>query len=400
MLQIGNAMGQEPKTVTILGATGSIGQQTLDVIAQYPQLFQIGYITVNRNIEMLQSLLHRFSPKGIVIRDVTAYTEFREKYSYNGVLLCGEEGLIEAASDPENTIVVAALVGFAGVKPTIAAIENGIPVALANKEVLVSAGCYVIQRARERQVPLLPIDSEHSAIAQCLRGEERETVEKIILTASGGPFRTYSQEQLQAVTPQMALRHPTWTMGAKITIDSATLMNKGLELIEARWLFDIPDDRIDILIHPQSIIHSLVQFIDGSVKAQLSIPDMRLPILYALTYPERLPTDFPRLSLEHLRTLTFEAPDPIRFPCLTLAREALRRGGTAPAILNAANEIAVYAFLSSQIRFTDIPVIIEETLQKIPLQSNPSLDDIFAADQQAREFAQQHIESLSKQVKM
>ncbi len=387
-----------PKVVTILGATGSIGSQALEVIALYPEHFQLGFITTHHNIRALHAILERFSPKGIVICDTAACAQFRQETAYTGTILCGSDALLTAATDSDNDLVISALVGFAGVHPTFAAIQQGINVALANKEVLVSAGELMMQTAKATKAAILPIDSEHSAIAQCLIGESLASVEKIILTASGGPFRTFSLEQLHTVTPASALQHPNWKMGSKITIDSATLMNKGLEMIEARWLFDLRPEQIDVLIHPQSIIHSLVQFIDGSLKAQLGLPDMRLPILYALTFPERLPTPFPRANLADIRTLTFEPPDEHRFPCLRLAKEALQMGGSAPTILNAANEVAVAAFLKEHIRFTDIPTVIAETLEKIAPMSKPSLADITAIDSTARQVAQHIVETIATKV--
>ncbi len=386
------------KTVTILGATGSIGTQTLEVLALYPEQFQLGFITTHRNIDRLHSILQQFSPKGIVICDPEACAAFQRTTTYQGTILCGEEALVEVAADSANDIVVSALVGFAGVRPTLAALEQGINVALANKEVLVSAGELVTATARRSAAALIPIDSEHSAIAQCLMGERKESIEKIILTASGGPFRNYTLKQLHAVTLEEALRHPNWKMGPKITIDSATLMNKGLEMIEARWLFDLHPAQIEVLIHPQSIVHSLVQFVDGSIKAQLGLPDMRLPILYALSAPQRLPTPFPRTDLAAIHTLTFEPPDENRFPCLRLARQVLETGGTAPTILNAANEVAVQAFINRKIRFTDIPVIIAETLEKITPVGKPSLADIIAADSKARSLAERIVATLPTKV--
>lgn len=382
------------KTLTILGSTGSIGRQALDVITRYHTNVRFGYLTTNTNIELLAQQVELYKPYGVAILSEEAYFRFRAISRFNGPILCGVDGICQAATWEENDIVLCALVGFAGVPPTLAAIERRIPVALANKETLVSAGKLITERAHQLDVPLLAVDSEHSAILQCVVGEDPSSIERIILTASGGPFRTFSRQQLQTVQPHEALQHPTWSMGAKITIDSATLMNKGFEVIEAHWLFNISPEKISVLVHPQSIIHSMVVFSDGSVKAQLSVPDMRLPIHYALTYPHRQKTDLPRIQWETIATLTFEQADVERFPCLQLAYEALTCGGTAPAVLNAANEIAVQAFLDHRLRLTDIPIVIEKTLAAIPVTDATSLQIIAEIDTAARQLAQEFVIQL------
>jgi 1-deoxy-D-xylulose-5-phosphate reductoisomerase len=385
------------RTLTILGSTGSIGRQALEVVAAYHPEVRLGFLTTNANVELLAEQVERYRPYGVAICSEDAYQAFRERSRFDGPILCGAEGIAAAAAWEENDVVLSALVGFAGVAPTIAAIERGTAIALANKETLVVAGELITARAQERNVPLLAVDSEHSAVLQCIVGESPHTIERIILTASGGPFRSYSPEQLEQVTPADALRHPTWSMGAKITIDSATLMNKGFEVIEARWLFDVPPERIGVVIHPQSIVHSLVEFCDGSVKAQLGVPDMRLPIHYALTYPQRRPTALPRIDWEQLRSLDFEQPDTVRFPCLRLALDALASGGTAPAILNAANEVAVAAFLQRQIRFLDIARVVERTLATILPSPMTSLDALADLDRHARFEAQQIVRQLQQE---
>lgn len=375
------------RTLTILGSTGSIGRQALDVVATHHPDVRLGFLTTNRNATLLAEQVARYHPYGVAIVSEDAYRIFREISNFDGPILCGTDGILDAAAWEENDIVLSALVGFAGVAPTLAAIERGTTIALANKESLVVAGELITARARERNVPLLAVDSEHSAILQCIVGESHSSIEQIILTASGGPFRTYSSTQLMHVTPDDALQHPTWTMGAKITIDSATLMNKGFEVIEAHWLFDLPPERIGIVIHPQSIVHSFVMFCDGSVKAQLSLPDMRLPIHYALTYPERRPTALQRIDWDQLRVLEFEKPDPARFPCLQLALDALATGGSAPAVLNAANEVAVTAFLQRTILFPQIPRIVEQTLATIAPSPLTSLEELTVLDRCARQTA-------------
>ncbi len=388
-------MLDKPKTITILGSTGSIGTQTLEVIESVSDKFRIGYLTINSKIELLEEQLSRFTPKGVVIGNEDAYKKFKETTNFKGEILYGAEGIIQAASDKENDLVLTALVGFSGVMPTIAAIENGVCVALANKETLVSAGQIIKNSAEKNNVDIIAVDSEHSAILQCIVGERNDEIEKIILTASGGPFLETPLHEFEDLTVSQALAHPNWSMGDKITIDSATMMNKGFEIIEASWLFDIDTKHIDVLIHPQSIIHSLVQFIDGSVKAQLGLPDMRIPISYALSYPRRLEYDFPRLDLSELTSLHFQKPDFQRVPCLKLAFDALEMGGAATAVLNSANEVAVQSFLEEKIKFTRIPQCIESALNKIPNNNNPSLNEIIEIDKETRDYTLNFVNSLS-----
>jgi len=376
-----------PRTISILGSTGSIGTQALDVIGRSGGKFDIAYLTVDTNIEELEKQTQRFNPKAVVVCNSGAYSEFRKQTRFKGKILSGEYGLHEAAAYDGNDLVISALVGFAGVVPTIKAIEAGKTIALANKEALVSAGSIITKAAKDNNVDLIAVDSEHNAILQCLAGEKISQVEKIILTASGGPFRDTPLDEFDNITVARALDHPNWTMGSKITIDSATMMNKGFEIIEARWLFGLPVSQIEVLIHPQSIIHSMVYFVDGSVKAQLGMPDMRIPISYALTYPDREKYDFPRLDLGQIGALEFYRPDYDKYPCLRLALEALEAGGTATAIVNAANEVAVRAFLNGRISFTGIHKIINKTIEKKEFNYNPSLDDIINADTESRYIA-------------
>lgn len=371
--------------LTILGSTGSIGTQTLDVARGHRDRFSVRSLTTNGSLDLLASQIDEFSPASVVIADETRADEGRKLFGDRVEVLTGEEGLVEVCTCATTDVVVSGLVGFAGLVPTIAAVGAGKRVALANKEVFVVAGEIISRLARQKGSTILPIDSEHSAIYQSLLGEDRSTIEEIILTASGGPFRGKPVGEFTSITPEAALRHPNWMMGPKITIDSATMMNKGLEVIEARWLFDLPPSRIRIVIHPESIIHSMVQFIDGSVKAQMGLPDMRLPIQFALSWPERLPSEFERLSLARIGRLTFEEPDPQRFPALNLAYQAIERGGTAPAILNAANEVAVARFLSGKLRFTGIPELIERALIGCTVVDRPDLQDVLDADARTRE---------------
>ena len=369
-------MGNTVKQLAVLGSTGSIGQQTLEVVRALPHRFQIVGLAAGKNTDLLARQIDEFKPDFVYCQDEKALPP---KAEYN--LL----SLEEMAGLPQVDTVVIATSGKAGLAPTLAAVKAGKSVALANKESLVMAGEIVTNEAKLNTARIMPIDSEHSAIWQCLKGET-QPASRLILTASGGPFRHYSPVQLNGVTAEQALRHPSWQMGSKVTIDSATLMNKGLEIIEARWLFDIPFDNISVLIHPQSIIHSMVEFIDGSIKAQLSYPDMRLPIQYALSYPERLPNpQLPRLDWSNIRELTFDQPDLDTFPCLRLAIEAGKRGGTCPAVLCAADEVAVELFLSQRIRFTDIARVVEQTLTEHKAIAHPALEEIMAADAWARE---------------
>jgi 1-deoxy-D-xylulose-5-phosphate reductoisomerase len=382
------------RKLTILGSTGSIGVQTLDVVAQNGSI-EIEYLTTNFNIDILAGQIERFRPKGVVIADEHAYQEFKSKYYFQDLtVLCGIEGLLNAATAKESDTVLTALVGFSGLLPTIAAIEAGKAIALANKETLVAAGSIVMRKAKEHNTTIIPVDSEHSAILQCLAGESPESVEKLILTASGGPFQEYSAESFSNITVEQALAHPNWSMGNKITIDSATMMNKGFEVIEAHWLFGLSRPRIEVVVHPQSIVHSLVQFRDGSVKAQLGLPDMRIPISYALSCPMRNEYDFPRMDLTEISTLSFSLPNLNKFPCLRLAYEAMDAGGIMPAALNAANEVAVAAFLAKKINFAQIPVCIERTINKITFIANPSITQIIESNDEARLIAEDEIKEF------
>ena len=380
------------RTLTILGSTGSIGTQTLDIVRQFKDDFSINVLTANTRIKELEDQIREFNPKAVAISNEDAWKEFKNTTSFKGEILCGEEGVIAAASHPDNDIVMQALVGFSGVAPTLAAIEQGATIALANKETLVSAGSIVMKSAKDKQVPILAVDSEHSAILQCMAGEERSMIDKIILTASGGPFREFEKDAFSSITREQALKHPNWVMGQKITIDSATLMNKGFEVIEARWLFDLTPEQIEVVIHPQSIIHSLVQFGDASIKAQLGTPDMRVPIIYALFHPERRHADLPKLDLLTAGNLSFFKPDTERFPCLQLAYDAMKTGGTAPAILNAANEIAVQYFLENKASFLQIPQIIEKVLGQMPIIDNPDIHQIDEADREARNLTKKYLQ--------
>ena len=365
------------KRIAILGSTGSIGTQTLEVIAAHPEHFEVETLTAHSNVELLAQQAVRFQPNAVVIGNEEQYNILKEALANHPIkVYAGYHAIAQVAALPSVDMVVAAMVGFSGLVPVVAAIEAGKHIALANKETLVAAGELVTRLAMKHEVALLPVDSEHSAIFQCLQGEQYHPIEKIILTASGGPFRTKTAEEMAHVTKDEALRHPSWNMGAKITIDSATMMNKGLEVIEARWLFDLPAERIEVLVHPQSVIHSMVQFADGSVKAQMGVPDMKVPIQYALSYPYRLSSDFPRLDFAKYASLTFEKPDMQRFPALALAYGALKDGGNRPCVMNAANEAAVQAFLDGRIGFTDIPRWIEQAMQQIAYIANPTLDQL------------------------
>ena len=379
-------MDKRKSLISILGSTGSIGIQTLDVIDQYPEQFSIRYLTSNTRTDILAQQIDKYKPYGVVITDENAYNEFKDNTNFGGVILFGTEGLIEATSDTSNALIISALVGFAGVTPTLNAIQNRIDVALANKETLVSAGSIIMREAEKFGVKIRAIDSEHSAILQCLVGESINEVNKIILTASGGPFRTLPLEDFENITVEQALAHPQWTMGSKITIDSATMMNKGFELIEAYWLFGLDFDKIEIVIHPQSIIHSMVEFVDGSVKAQLGMPDMRIPISYALNLPERKKYNFKRLDFSKTMSLTFEKPDFNRYPCLQLAYDSLEKFGTAPTIVNAANEIAVNSFLNRKIKFNSIATLIEKALSTLKIIENPNIEEIIETDRETRNF--------------
>ncbi|HEX5153368.1 MAG TPA: 1-deoxy-D-xylulose-5-phosphate reductoisomerase [Parafilimonas sp.] len=376
------------KRIAIFGSTGSIGRQALEVIATHPDKFSAEVLTAYTNEKLLIEQALKFNPNIVVIVDDKKYDAVREALSNTQVkVFAGENALNEVALMNCYDMMLAAIVGYAGFQPTFNAIETGKTVGLANKETLVVAGDLVMQKAFEKKVPIIPVDSEHSAIFQCLVGEGRNKIEKIILTASGGPFLGKKPNFLVNVKRDHALQHPNWSMGAKITIDSATLMNKGLEMIEAKWLFSLHPDQVQVLIHPQSIIHSMVEFEDGSIKAQMGLPDMKLPIQYALSFPQRLVSKFPRYDFKKPSTLTFEEPDLRTFRNLVLATEALYKSGNMPCILNAANEIAVFAFLRNRIGFLDITAVVEKTMEKISFIENPSLDDYLDSDAEARNYA-------------
>lgn len=376
------------KRIAIFGSTGSIGTQALEVIEANADKFSAEILTAYTNDKLLIEQALKFNPNIVVIADEKKYEIVKDALSNTPIkVFAGEKALNEVALMDSYDLMLAAIVGYAGFQPTFNAIETGKPVALANKETLVVAGDIVMQKAFEKRVPVIPVDSEHSAIFQCLVGEGRNKIEKIILTASGGPFLGKKPNFLVNVKRDHALQHPNWAMGAKITIDSATLMNKGLEMIEAKWLFSLHPDQIQVIIHPQSIIHSMVQFEDGSIKAQMGLPDMKLPIQYALAFPQRLPNQFPRYDFKKPSTLNFEEPDLRTFRNLVLATEALYKGGNMPCILNAANEIAVYAFLRNKIGFLDITALIEKTMEKIDFIQTPTLEDYFESDAEARQYA-------------
>ena len=376
----------QKKKVFILGSTGSIGVSTLDVIRLHQNTFEVVGLTANRNIELLLEQVTEFNPKYVVVREESLVEEVKASLPSEIILLTGEEGLTTSTREADYDILLSALVGFAGLKPTIEGIKRGKRIALANKETLVVAGEIIIKLAREYNSEILPVDSEHSAIFQCLVGEEEKEIEKLILTASGGPFFNKTKKELENVTISEALNHPNWDMGSKVTIDSASMMNKGLEMIEAHWLFNLPPNKIEVTIHPQSIVHSMVEFVDGSIKAQLSSPDMRLPIQYALSYPARIKNSFTNTRLTEIESLTFYKPDFTKFECLQLAFDVLETGGTAPCILNAANEIAVERFLNNKISFTEIPELIKEALENIEIKTEVSIETIIECDSLTREY--------------
>ena len=379
----------EKKGIAILGSTGSIGTQALEVIAAYPEYFDLEVITAGQNADLLIEQALKFQPNSVVIVDESQYLKVKDALVHEPIhVYAGEEALCQVVESSQVHTVLTALVGYAGLKPTLRAIEAKKTIALANKETLVVAGELVTKMARENGVNIYPVDSEHSAIFQCLVGEFMNPIEKIYLTASGGPFRGWSTQQLEQVTLAQALKHPNWSMGAKITIDSASLMNKGLEVIEAKWLFHLRPDQIDVIVHPQSIVHSLVQFEDGSMKAQMGLPDMKLPIQFALTFPARLKTDFPRFNFMDYPQLTFEQPDRSVFKNLDLAYKAMELEGTAACILNAANEVAVDAFLHEKIQFLDIARINEATMLGVPMIQKPGYSDYVESDALARVFAE------------
>ena len=376
------------KRIAILGSTGSIGTQALEVIGAHPDRFQVEILTAGSNAQLLMEQALKFKPNAVVIQDESKYKWLKDQLFDQGIkVFCGDQALAEIVEMDTIDLVLTALVGFSGLKPTMKAIESGKQIALANKETLVVAGELVTKAASEKGVNIYPVDSEHSAVFQCLAGEFHNPIEKIFLTASGGPFRGKTYDELHTVTRAEALKHPNWDMGAKITIDSASMMNKGLEVIEAKWLFNLRPDQIDVVVHPQSIVHSIVQFEDGSMKAQMGLPDMKLPIQYALGYPERLKSDFPRFDFMKYPSLTFEKPDFEAFKNLGLAFDAMFRGGNAPCILNAANEIAVDAFLKEKITFTGMSDMIATCLEKIAYISKPNLADYSDTDKATREFA-------------
>ena len=380
------------KRIAIFGSTGSIGTQALDVIAANPTLFSAEVLTAQQNEQLLIEQAKRFQPNIVVIGDEKKYAVVKKELDSLGIkVFAGEKALEEVAALDCYDQMLAAIVGYAGLRPTLAAIRNGKSIALANKETLVVAGDIVMRTAFENKVPIIPVDSEHSAIFQCLVGEVHNKIEKVILTASGGPFLGKKTNYLVNVKREHALQHPNWSMGAKITIDSATLMNKGLEMIEARWLFNLKPSEIQVVIHPQSIIHSMVQFQDGSIKAQMGLPDMKLPIQYAMAFPQRIANQFPRYDFRTVRNLTFEDPDVKTFRNLALAMEALEKGGNLACIMNAANEIVVFAFLRNRINFLDMTTIIETTMQQVPFIQDPTLEDYFESDAAARNFAADQI---------
>ena len=380
------------RQIAILGSTGSIGTQTLQVVEEHPECFEVYAITANTRVEELIAQARKFKPEAVVIADETKYETLKEALANQPVkVYAGYESICQIVQAEPIDIVVTAMVGFSGLRPTIEAIKAGKAIALANKETMVVAGELITHLAIENKVPILPVDSEHSAIFQCLAGESGNKIEKLILTASGGPFRTFTAKELEAVTKEQALRHPNWSMGAKITIDSATMMNKGFEVIEAKWLFGVEAKDIEVVVHPQSVIHSMVQFADGAVKAQLGTPDMRLPIMYALSYPTRLSSSFPRLDFNTLGELTFEKPNLDIFPNLRFAYDALAMGGNMPCVVNAANEVGVAAFLADRIKFTDMSRLIERAMQSANFCQKPRLDDYLATDAEVRKMAQSWI---------
>jgi 1-deoxy-D-xylulose-5-phosphate reductoisomerase len=376
------------KRIAIFGSTGSIGTQALEVIAGNPDKFSTEVLTCGSNDELLIQQALKYHPNIVVIGDEKKYVKVKDALANTDIkVFAGEKALEEVASMDVYDLMLAAIVGYAGLKPTLNAINSGKAIALANKETLVVAGDIIMQTAIAKRVPVIPVDSEHSAIFQCLVGEMRNPIEKVILTASGGPFLGKKPNYLLNVKREHALQHPNWSMGAKISVDSATLMNKGLEMIEARWLFNLHADQIEVLVHPQSIIHSMVQFQDGSIKAQLGLPDMKLPIQYALSFPQRIANKFPRCDFRKMNTLTFEQPDLKTFRNLALALDALNKGGNLPCVMNAANEIAVYAFLRNRIGFLDMTDVIERTMQRVSYIEKPSLEEYYESDGEARNYA-------------
>ena len=374
------------KRIAILGSTGSIGVNALNVIREFKDLFSVFALTVNSKIDLLEKQILEFNPKVVVVKDKVKAEELRKRIGNKCEVLSGDEGLIKIASANDYEILLTALVGFAGLAPTIEGIKKRKRIALANKETLVVAGELIVELCKKYNTEIIPVDSEHSAIFQVLVGENQKEINKLILTASGGPFREFAKNELMNVTVEQALKHPNWSMGSKITIDSATMMNKGLEVIEAHWLFHLPKEKIEVIVHPQSIIHSMVEFIDGSIKAQLSLPDMKLPIQYSFTYPQRLKCSYEETNFAKLQNLSFYEPDLVKFECLKLAYDVMESGGTAPCILNAANEIAVERFLRKEIKFLEIADTIKLALDKIENHKSPNMETIFECDRQTREF--------------
>jgi 1-deoxy-D-xylulose-5-phosphate reductoisomerase len=386
-----------PVRIALLGSTGSIGTQTLDVVSRFPGEFEVDLLTAGSNADLLARQAKKFLPRSVVISEKSQYNKLKEELSGTSVkVFAGEEAMESAIAGSDASLALAAVVGYSGLRSTIAALREGKKIALANKETMVVAGNIIKKLALENNCSIIPVDSEHSAIFQCLAGEEKTSVEKITLTASGGPFLKMTAEKLHDVRPEDALQHPNWSMGDKVTIDSATMMNKGLEVIEAKWLFDLDPEQIKVIIHPQSIIHSFVHFTDGSVKAQLGIPDMRLPILYALSYPRRLPSDLPRLDFLKYPEFNFIEPDLKKFRNLSLAYQALNRGGNMPCVLNAANEVAVRAFLSGKIGMMQMPDVVENALENIQYLSAPGLEALEHSDKEARERAGEFINKLKR----
>ncbi len=384
--------------ICILGSTGSIGRNSLEVIANFPDRFRVSCLTAHKNVDLLLRQSERFHPDAVAVLDERSASLFRQSSNGSPRVYAGSEGLREMVDHNVIDVVINSMVGFAGLRPTIDAIKRGKRIALANKETLVVAGELITRLMKEHHASLIPIDSEHSAILQCLAGEDRAHINRLILTASGGPFLHLDKDKFSGVTVEAALKHPNWKMGNKITIDSATLMNKGLEVIEAHWLFDLPREKIEVLIHPQSIVHSMVEFFDGSVKAQLGVPDMKIPIQYALTYPTRAASAFSRIDFTELRQMTFSKPDVSKFECLQLAYDALGAGGTAPAVLNAANEVAVELFLRGSITFDRIPALIRSALQHVPLKQSPTLEEIIDTDRAARDFLRSSQEPAGRKI--
>ena len=384
-----------PRSVTILGSTGSVGCSTIDLIERNPDAYVVEALTARRNADLLVEQAKKLRPRYVAIGDEEHYHAVKAGLSGSGIeVAAGKEAIVAAARRPAD-FVMAAIVGAAGLAPTLAAVNRGAMVGLANKECLVCAGSLMVEEINRNSAVLLPVDSEHNAIFQVFDFERRDAVDKLILTASGGPFRSFDHEAMRSVTPAQAVAHPNWDMGAKISVDSATMMNKGLEIIEAHHLFDIPEERIEVLVHPQSVIHSMVAYVDGSVLAQLGTPDMRTPIAYALAWPARMQSPQERLDLAAMAKLTFEPPDPERFPALRLAREVLKNGGSAPTVLNAANEVAVEGFLAGQIGFLDIAAIVEDVLMQFSHGAMNALDDVRAFDEEARRIANHHLAARS-----